>query len=211
MKIKYIKAANVSVDDAIRLLEDNTRPFAVDVVNWESYPYKPNVEAQIAYIDDAILLKFNVKEQAVLARTTEPNGEVWTDSCVEFFISPNCNEEYYNFEFNCIGTPLLRHNKDGEVIFASDSIMSSIKTSSTLGNKPFEERKGDFEWSLAVVIPFVSLFKHNIDGVKGKTMKINFYKCGDNLTVPHFVSWTKIDTEQPSFHQPAFFGEVVFE
>jgi hypothetical protein len=47
--------------------------------------------------------------------------------------------------------------------------------------------------------------------VKGKKMRGNFYKCGDELSVPHFVSWTKINTPNPSFHVPECFGGLEFE
>jgi hypothetical protein len=42
-------------------------------------------------------------------------------------------------------------------------------------------------------------------------MRGNFYKCGDELGVPHFVSWTKIKTDSPAFHMPEFFGGLEFE
>ena len=38
----------------------------------------------------------------------------------------------------------------------------------------------------------------------------NFYKCGDGLPVPHFVSWAPIDTPNPDFHRPEFFDTICF-
>ncbi|MFY9152364.1 MAG: carbohydrate-binding family 9-like protein, partial [Prolixibacteraceae bacterium] len=60
-------------------------------------------------------------------------------------------------------------------------------------------------------IPWEVFYKHELKPVSGKKMRGNFYKCGDGLSVPHFVSWTKIKTEKPSFHEPAFFGGLEFE
>ena len=40
---------------------------------------------------------------------------------------------------------------------------------------------------------------------------MNLYKCGYNLSHPHFLSWRPIRTEKPYFHRPEFFGEVTFE
>ena len=37
----------------------------------------------------------------------------------------------------------------------------------------------------------------------------NFYKCGDATLLPHYLSWSQIDTEQPDFHRPEFFGELL--
>ena len=43
----------------------------------------------------------------------------------------------------------------------------------------------------------------------GTTLRANVYKCGDDLPVPHFISWSPIHTPEPSFHQPTFFGEII--
>ena len=40
---------------------------------------------------------------------------------------------------------------------------------------------------------------------------MNLYKCGDNLSHPHFLSWQPIDTPQPDFHRPEFFAAGKFE
>ena len=39
----------------------------------------------------------------------------------------------------------------------------------------------------------------------------NFYKCGDKLQTPHFLSWNPIDLEKPNFHCPEFFGMLRFK
>ena len=45
----------------------------------------------------------------------------------------------------------------------------------------------------------------------GARMKANFYKCGDKLQTPHFLSWNRIDLPSPNFHRPDFFGTLEFE
>ena len=47
--------------------------------------------------------------------------------------------------------------------------------------------------------------------LKGKTLRANFYKCGDKLQQMHFLSWNPIDVPKPDFHRPDFFGEVTFQ
>lgn len=200
-----------SLDLVSQSLDKHVMPVAVSRVNWSEYPYQPEVSIQLAYNEKALFLKFNVREQAVMARVSEPNGPVWTDSCVEFFISPESNSDYYNIEMNCIGTPLLGYHTTGEAtLHATAEQIKAIRTKSTLGNETFDEKKGDFRWNLTAVIPFSALFKHTMKPSKGVKFKANFYKCGDHLTVPHFVAWTAICTEKPSFHQPDFFGEIEF-
>ena len=45
----------------------------------------------------------------------------------------------------------------------------------------------------------------------GRTLHGNFYKCGDLLQVPHFLSWNPIQLPKPCFHCPEFFGELIFK
>ena len=79
------------------------------------------------------------------------------------------------------------------------------------GTEPFEERVGECTWEVALVIPTSAIFRHSVDSLDGKVMRANFYKCGDLLQTPHFLSWNQIDLPQPKFHCPEFFGEVMFE
>jgi hypothetical protein len=85
--------------------------------------------------------------------------------------------------------------------------MSQIKRYASLGNEPFEEKKGNFDWTLTVEIPF-SLLGIDPDNLP-ESIRANFYKCGDGTSVPHYVSWNPIEVENPDFHRPEFFGELV--
>ena len=75
----------------------------------------------------------------------------------------------------------------------------------------FEERIGDCSWEVALVIPYSAFFMHNITSLDGKAIRANFYKCGDKLQTPHFLSWNPIDLEKPNFHCPEFFGMLRFK
>jgi len=183
----------------------------IDTVNWAAYSYRPKVQFRMAFGETAFFLQYSVKEQAVRAVATADNGEVWKDSCVEFFVTPAGDGIYYNFEFNCAGTCLLaagaaRNGREA----ARNNIISPIRRHPSLGRHPFGERKGETEWDLALVIPYTCLFLHPDYSPAGKTVRANFYKCGDDLTVPHFLSWNPINTQKPDFHRPEFFGTVKF-
>lgn len=187
-------------------------PLPLETINWEEFPYKPEVSVQIAWNGEELFLQYQVAEQSVKAEISQSNGKVWTDSCVEFFLSPEGNNEYYNLEMNCIGTALLGHRKAGEpTVHASDEQIATIRRISSLGSTPFAERKEPSTWQITMAIPWKVFFKHDLKPVKGTKMRGNFYKCGDGLSVPHFVSWTKIKTPKPSFHAPEFFGGLEFE
>ena len=213
MKVKKISVANVEVSSLPKLLDEEKIGFQpVSKVNWNEYPYCPKVEFRVAHTEDAILLHFKVTEASVRARYGEDNGSVWTDSCVEFFSIPAGDGIYYNIECNCIGTVLIgagpqRNNRE----HAPADVTVQIQRWSSLGRTPFEERVEEVTWEVALVVPYTVFFKHQITSLDGKEIKANFYKCGDELQTPHFLSWNPIEIEQPDFHRPDFFGTLEME
>ena len=167
---------------------------------------------RIAHTGREILLHYKVKEASVRAVASGDNGRVWEDACVEFFVSPEGDDRYYNFECNCVGRLLIQGGAVNERRpTASQEVLGMVKRWSSLGGEPFEERLGECRWELAMVIPVSVFFQHSVGSLDGKTMKGNFYKCGDKLQTPHFLSWSPIGLERPMFHCPAFFGTLSFE
>ena len=211
--IKKINASAVEVSAVPALLDANGIEFnPIETVNWKEYPYQPSVKFRAAHIGHAVLLHYQVAEASVRAVATADDGRVWEDACVEFFLSPESNDFYYNLECNCAGKLLLHGGAAGtERPGASEEVLKSVKRWASLGTEPFEERVGECTWEVALVIPTSAIFRHSIESLGGKTMRANFYKCGDLLQTPHFLSWSPIDLPQPKFHCPEFFGEVVFE
>lgn len=185
----------------------------IGCVNWkEAYPYAPQVEFAIACTDHALLLHYRVTEASVRALAGCDNGRVWEDACVEFFSMPGGDDVYYNIECNCTGTLLVgagtgRSNRQ----HAPKDILDGVSRWASLGTDGFDERIGECRWEVALVIPFSTFFLHDISSMDGKTIRANFYKCGDKLQTPHFLSWNPIDLPQPDFHCPSFFGILSFE
>lgn len=214
MKIQQILEgfSNPPLEFISETLDLEIESLQLETVNWEEFPYRPEVSVQVAFNEEELFLQYQVNEQSVKAEVTKSNGKVWTDSCVEFFISPDGSYEYYNLEINAIGTVLLGFRKKGDpTVHATEEVISQIRRVSSLGDSPFPEIKGKTEWQITVAIPWEAFFKHDLKPVSGTKMRGNFYKCGDGLSVPHFVSWTRIKTEKPSFHEPDFFGGLEFE
>lgn len=180
--------------------------------NWEEFPYKPDVSYRIGHDGLNIFLHFRASETSIRAKYAKDFENVWKDSCVEFFISPEKNDYYYNYEFNCIGSAILCYGQGREKREpASLELMQSIKRYSSLGNRPIESLTGQFNWELLMVIPGKTLFRDTIKSFSGVGMKANFYKCGDELPIPHFLSWSEVKTNSPDFHRPEFFGDIFFE
>jgi len=190
----------------------NVQENEIACVNWPGeYPAKPKVSFKMAHNGTHLFLQYFVEEDEVLAKTEEDNGPVWTDSCVEFFISFG-NSYYYNAEFSCIGKALLAYRPGRDnAVHANAAIMNSIKRYSSLGTKTFDKKQGDYKWNLLVVIPVSAYWESGLKSFSGVKARANFYKCGDDLTVPHYLSWNPILTEKPNFHVPKYFGEIEFE
>ena len=202
---------SLKIDEIEKLLERNVELQFINILNWKEYSYKPEVKFRIAYCQDQILLKYYINEESIMAKQTKTNDDVYRDSCVEFFISPNQNDTYYNFEFNCIGVCHASYGKVGsEKTLIGPQILNLISIKSSLGNQPFHEKRGGHQWEMMIMIPKKCLvFDENIV-LKGLISNANFYKCGDDTSKPHFLSWNPIITEIPDFHQPKYFGELVF-
>jgi hypothetical protein len=185
-------------------------------VNWADYPYKPDVRFRIVHNGQSIFLNYQVEESDIKAVCDVDNGPVWEDSCVEFFISFQ-DVFYYNIECNCIGKILIATGvgKKDRLPIPADYI-KRIDRWSSLGNLPIENKSG--KWELSLIIPQEVFLSDKIslsplsslNSLDGLEVKGNFYKCGDNLQVPHFLSWNPIKTEKPNFHLPAFFGKISF-
>lgn len=187
-------------------------PQAVACCNWPgAYPYAPQVVFRMFHTGRHLMLRFDVAERYTAARVTEDNGEVWTDSCVEFFIALD-EKGYYNFETTAIGRMLLgyRRSRNEGVEHAAADVLASVKRTTTLPAEPFAEREGDNRWSVTLAIPAEALFRHALSDWSGVEARMNLYKCGDNLSHPHFLSWRPIASEKPDFHRPEFFERVKF-
>lgn len=181
-------------------------------VNWPvDFPYAPEVKVKLWHDGDTFHIEYEVDEEHVAALAESDNGEVWKDSCAEFFISFD-DKGYYNLESNCIGKILLSHRKGRKegVEYAGENILKKIERNPSLGDKPFHCRKGEGSWRLSLTVPAETFFKNDLKKFDGVKANCNIYKCGDNLPVPHFVSYFPIKTENPDFHRPEFFGNLYF-
>lgn len=189
-----------------------TEPRSIACCNWpKAYPYAPKVAFRMFHTGRFLMLRFEVEERYTAARVTQDNGEVWTDSCVECFIALD-DKGYYNFETTAIGRMLLgyRRSRNEGVEHASAQTLASVRRMTTLPGEPFEERVGDNRWSVTLAIPSEALFRHALRDWSGVEARMNLYKCGDNLSHPHFLSWRPIQAERPDFHRPEFFEQVKF-
>ncbi len=203
--------SELSARDAAKRLAGNAQAQKIDKVNWNDFPYAPEVSFSMAHTGDEIWLEYRVREKYIRAVETRTNGDVYKDSTVEFFISLD-GKTYYNFEFSCIGTIHLGHGAGRENRqYIDPAVAGLIKIESSLGSEPFEERAGDFRWNMFICIPKECFVFDELKSFSGCKATGNFYKCGDATSIPHFITWNPIGTQDPDYHRPEYFGELEFE
>lgn len=210
--VPFIPELNdVELDEAINILHDKGTRKMVETINWPNeYPYQPLTSFSIAHSGTHIFIDFFVRCNYLRAVNSTDNSSVHQDSCVEFFVSPTGELPYYNFEFNCIGTvhAACRNSRHDGVLLTSPQL-AKIKRLPSCGTKPFNELQGMFAWNLVVAIP-LELMNVKYEG-EPIAMTANFYKCADLTSTPHFLSWAPIDTPEPDFHRPEFFGTITLQ
>jgi hypothetical protein len=182
-------------------------------INNNPWPqFNTNVKAgfSIFHNDNEIGLKYYVNEDVLKATSRYFNEDVHKDNCVEFFIEFEQENQYYNIEVNCLGSIKVGYGKGTiERRLLPQELLKKIAINVVmkyiLGNNG-----PSFKWELLIIIPSNIFCYTNLSSFSGLKCKANFYKCGDDLPNPHFLTWNKIIAETPDFHLPEFFGQLNF-
>lgn len=212
----------------------------IDCFLWENNGYKPETIAKIFYTDTHFHISFKAYEDIIKVTYFNMDEDVYKDSCVEFFIKPNPDndERYFNFEMNSVGTLLLglgvdRHNRERIKLdnpFEIFNILTSV-TKDTIdsynsqlsincdGTLPRDSGYTEQSccnskfWTVEYAIPFAFIEKYfgKLDIKPGYRIEGNFYKCGDKTKYPHYGCWNPIKILSPDFHKAEFFGDLILE
>ncbi|MDR1097651.1 MAG: hypothetical protein LBL57_05925, partial [Tannerella sp.] len=207
LKVPYVPALDSLEPENIALqMETEALREHIDTVNWKEYPYKPVVVFDIARGDRELYLHYFVRGLSLRAMADKDGEFVHPDSCVEFFMRRENDLSYTNFEFNCIGTCYAARgmNRNARTPFKPDEY-KKIRRYTTVQCESFPEKKGIHAWDLTVAIPF-ELMGLDSSGLPD-LIRGNFYKCADETSNPHYVTWSPIDLPSPDYHCPEHFGK----
>lgn len=179
----------------------------------------PRVQMRMLYDDAHVHVMFRVEDRYVRAVATEPFGNVWEDSCVEFFFTPydRICSRYFNLEINCIGTALMYHQAPGgrDRVFLTEADLKKIEIVGSLpAGQPIDPEIAEpVEWVIEARIPWAMLGAYTdlTPPGPGVRWRGNFYKCADKCSHPHWLTWSPIPLPKPNFHQPCHFGLIEFE
>lgn len=160
-----------------------------------------NSFARLLYDDESIYVRMDTDEVSIVAKQTERDSLVCTDSCMEFFFCPNIEDgRYFNFEINALGTLFLGFGQEraNRMKVSEDASLFCIKS-----------QKTDAGWSISYKIPLNFIKKYV--GELTEEMRGNFQKCICDDEKGHYFVWNFINTLIPDFHRPECFGSLMFE
>lgn len=179
--------------------------------------FEPEVKSKVMYDENNVYVIFQVKDRFVKSVTTEYNGPVSTDSCVEFFFSPDTEFplRYFNLEINAGGTPLMFYitKPMSELKKLTADELKQIQIAHSLPAKVDPEITEPVTWTIEYRLPISVLSKYaNVtQPSKGVIWKANFYKTGSRTSNPNYLTWSFVDNPRPNFHLPQFFGTLIFQ
>jgi len=206
-------------------LVDSTPWRQADRLEIDQYPWyvdgkKQATTLRLLYDADALYLQFHCDDAHIFSETTDLNGPVCRDSCVEFFatIDPDNGPGYFNFEVNACGTIHLGWGLAGSGggvnrILVPKTLAKDITVVSSVSGPTKQESPHDRTWWLTARIPFATLSAFTGLPVRvgpGTRWRCNAFRCGGK-TDDQFATWSWIDWPHPSFHRPECFGELRFE
>lgn len=173
--------------------------------HWESDPpYRPDTYCKMGVVGEELVATLKCYEENPKAVYTRRDEPMYKDSCLEFFVAPlEESEEYVNVEMNSKGAFLCEFGK-GKY---DRALVSSLTDSSPIVEAfKGEDLKGSF-WGVTVKLTKAflgELYKTaNIDFI---TVKANFYKCGDDCEIQHYLAFSPVTTLPPGFHNPECFA-----
>jgi len=194
----------------------NIKPIEIRNPMGEKPKYHPKTKVKMLYDNEYIYVIFHVEDQYVRSMATEYHGPVWKDSCVEFFFTPgqDISLGYMNLEINCGGTALFHYQKSPgqEVREVNIADMDKIKIAHSLPKVVEPEITEPVVWTIEYGLPLAIIQKYCqvTKPEPGVIWRANFYKCAENNSHPHWLTWSFVEFAHPNFHLPVFFGILEF-
>lgn len=181
--------------------------YKLESFHWEAEtPYRPDTYCKIGVVNDELVAVLKCYEEAPKNEYVKRDDPIYLDSCLEFFVSPVGNrEEYINVEMNSMGTFLCEFGKG-----KPDRCFSKELTELSPIVEAFSsvDEKGAF-WGVKVHLTkdfIAALYKIDKKNIMFKEISANFYKCGDDCEVPHYLAFSPVTTLPPGFHNPQCFA-----
>ncbi|MBQ7887213.1 MAG: carbohydrate-binding family 9-like protein [Clostridia bacterium] len=161
--------------------------------------------AQLCHDGENLYVRMEAKEENIRATLTGPLDQVCNDSCMEFFFAPKTDDaRYFNFEWNklCnayVGFGAERKTRVRQLLKNPQDMFKPVSMDTADG------------WAIEYRIPLSFIRMYMPDFAFAGQAACNFYKCGDETVVPHYLAWAPLSSEKPDYHRRWDFGSLVFE
>lgn len=166
---------------------------------------KISAQVQLSYNEEALAIRMEAVESPIRATLSGKLDSVCQDSCLEFFYAPLAGDErYFNFEWNLLGALNMSYGGTDRSLRVRQIVK---KPEGLFRPEPFRTEEG---WGICFRIPLSFLQVYFPGYTFSGEAAGNFYKCGDETALPHFLAWSPIHSETPNFHRRDDFGQLSF-
>jgi hypothetical protein len=183
----------------------------------ESSDHRPVTNARLFYDEKRIYVIFRVHDRYIRCLYTRYLDPVYQDSCVEWFVQPQSELGYFNFEINCGGALLCYYIEDPtrdeqrrlkKYRKIPVELVQQIAIYHSLPVIVDPEITDFREWVIEFSVP-LTLFEYFVGSIgmlAGQNWRGNFYKCGNATSHPHWASWAPLGAY--NFHRPEDFAPI---
>lgn len=193
-----------------RVFDPETEPFcmahgfqSIGSFVWDETGYCPEARAYAAWDEKGLHALLCAKEETIHTEAVGFGGDVYKDSCLEWFVQPfGKDPRYINVETNAAGAAYVGFGSGRE----DSKCLPEMPEGMTV---TVSKHEGGW-WAVAYTVPMALIEKLYGKTLTGGVMRGNFYKCDESIH-PHFGSWSPIVNPTPDFHRPEYFGEMALE
>jgi hypothetical protein len=152
--------------------------------------------------DGALLVRFDARDDRIVATRTDRDGPLWTEDVVEVFLSPfDPARIYYEFEVNPLGTLFDARVESPDLARAT----MRVEPQWTCRGFSARVRRARGRWSALLAIPLAPMMERASPTV----WRGNFYRV-DRGNPDEFSAWSPTFADPPDFHRPEQFGYLSF-
>ena len=195
---------------------------ALDIASFrpEGSSHRPLAQAKVFRGPRGLRVLFRVEDRYVRSVHTEHNSPVCEDSCVELFVRPRPDQGYINFEVNCGGTLHCSYIEDWtrtpegfrRFTLIPEADCAAVEVHHSAPRVVDPECEEPMVWRAGLFVPFSLIEKYvgPLGSAEGSTWRANFYKCADETSKPHWITWSYVNKPSQDFHVPQGFGTLEF-
>ena len=178
-------------------------------------PARVETEVRVWYDRAALYLGWICEDRDIQATFTRRDSRFWEEEVVEFFVTPDALDRYFELQWNPLGGTFdaiitneiaadgRSRRFNGDWSYTAANMTFAVRVDGSVQNSSDRDKR----WTVEVRVPFVDLKTPPPEA--GDVWRANFYRFNrDRDGEPEQLSWSP--TIWPGFHQPTRFGYLRF-